>query len=132
MRNENLSLVATIVSNHIDKLASHRNQRELSKAMGFKNPNMLSMIRCGTAKIPFNKIPIIAKVLGIDAALLLRTHLREQWPEFESAVFDIFGGVLTMNEKAWLQFFIDIGMPILPVDAVRRQDLREFIEEMKE
>ena len=132
MTTENLTLVATMISDRIDKLASHRNQSELAKAMGFKSANMLSMIRCGKAKLPFNKIPIVAKVLDLDAALLLRTHLREEWPEFESAVFEVFGGVLTMNEKAWLEFFVDIGMPILPVDAVRRQDLREFIEEMKE
>ncbi|MEO6610384.1 MAG: hypothetical protein ABIN69_18145 [Aestuariivirga sp.] len=124
-------LVATMISDRIDKLASHRNQSELAKAMGFKNANMLSMIRRGKAKLPFNKIPIIAKVLDLDAALLLRTHLREEWPEFEAVVFEIFGGVLTVNEKAWLQYFIDVGMPILPVDAVKRQELREFIEELK-
>ena len=69
--------------------------------------------------------------MTFDAALLLRTHLREEWPEFEAVVFEIFGGVLTVDEKAWLEYFIDIGMPVLPVDAGRRQELREFIEELK-
>ena len=132
MPNENLTLVATMISDRIDKLASHRNQSELAKAMGFKSANMLSMIRCGKAKLPFNKIPIVAKVLDLDAALLLRTHLREEWPEFESAVFEILGGVLTMNEKAWLEFFVDIGMPALPVNREKRQELRDFVEALKD
>ena len=127
-----LPLVATMISDRIDKLASHRNQGELAKAMGFKNANMLSMIRRGKAKLPFNKIPIVAKVLDLDAALLLRTHLREQWPEFESVVFEIFGGVLTKNERAWLEFFSDVVMPALPHDAEKRMELREFIRELKE
>jgi transcriptional regulator with XRE-family HTH domain len=132
MPKENLPLVATMISDRIDRLASHRNQSELAKSMGFKSANMLSMIRRGKAKLPFNKIPIVAKVLDLDAALLLRTHLREEWPEFESAVFEIFGGVLTNTEKAWLEFFVDIGMPTLPVDREKRQELREFFEALKE
>ena len=125
-------LVATMISDRIEKLAPYRNQGELAKAMGFKNPNMLSMIRRGKAKLPFNKIPIVAKALDLDAALLLRTHLREEWPEFESVVFEIFGGVLTKNERVWLEFFTDVEMPALPVDRTKRQDLRDFLEELKD
>ena len=132
MANGNLPLVATIISDHINELASHRNQGQLAKTMGFENANMLSMIKLGKAKLPFNKIPIVAKVLEIDAALLLRTHLREEWPEFEAAVFEIFGGVLTMKEKAWLEFFVDIGMPALPTDRQKRKELREFIQELRD
>ena len=99
MPDENLSLVALMISAAIERLAPRYTQRELAKKMGFLRPNMLSMMRTGNAQVPFTKIPVIAEVLGIDPALLLRTHLRETWPEFGDVVFEIFGGILTEAEQ---------------------------------
>ena len=121
------TMVSVLISEAIDRLAPKKNQRELAREMGFVRSNMLSMLRTGAARVPFGRIPIIASVLGIDPALLLRLHLREQWPEFEEVVFDIFGGVLTDADKAWIAFFEEVGMLAPPADPEQRQKLKDIL-----
>lgn len=127
MKKETPSIVSTLISAAIDKLAPRKTQRELAREMGFKTPNMLSMLRCGDAKVPFAKIPIIAEVLGIDPALLLRLHLRETWPDFEEVVFEIFGGVMTLAEREWIEFFADACVVVPPSDMQTRKKLTDFL-----
>lgn len=124
------TIVSTLISAAIDKLAPRMTQRELSLAMGFRTPNMLSMLRTGDAKVPFTKIPMIAAVLDIDPALLFRFHLREQWPEFEEVVFEIFGGVLTRAEREWIEFFSDLDIK-LPTTAVKRKELKKVLKDLR-
>jgi transcriptional regulator with XRE-family HTH domain len=121
------SIVSTLISGAIDKMAHQLNQRELAELMGFSTPNMLSMIRTGRAKVPFVKIPIIAAALNIDPALLLRFHLREQWPEFEDVVFEIFGGVLTVGEREWMEFFGELGLLSVPKSSIKRKELKKLL-----
>jgi hypothetical protein len=97
--------------------------------MGFATPNMLSMIRTGEANVPFAKIPIVARVLKIDPGLLLRTYLRESWPEDEMVVFSIFGGILTAAEREWLKIFEDIELKLPPANLAQRQCLIEILKE---
>lgn len=101
-------------------------------AMGFGTPNMLSMLRTGHAKVPFIKIPIIAAVLNIDPAVLLRFHLREQWPEFEDVVFEIFGGILTADEREWIEFFAESGLPKVPILKSRKNEFKKIIQKFCE
>jgi transcriptional regulator with XRE-family HTH domain len=102
--------VSIIVSAAIDKLAPRKTQKELAREMGFLRPGMLSMIKTGAARIPFAKLPNVAEALGIDPALLIRTHLCETWPEFEDVVHEVFGGVLTEAERDWIEFFEGMGI----------------------
>ena len=124
---KNLTLTAMMISDAIEKLAPQKTQRELAKEMGFMRANMLSMLKTGDAKVPFAKIPIVAEVLGIDPARLLRTHLWETWPQFADVVFEIFGGILTASEREWLEFFAEAGMLSPPVDSDRRRKLAELM-----
>jgi hypothetical protein len=96
--------------------------------MGFIRANMLSMLRTGAARLPLGRIPIIAGVLGLDPALLLRLHLAEQWPEFEEVICEIFGGILTAAGKDWIEFFAEVGMICPPNDALRRQKLIDILQ----
>ena len=129
MTKKSPTIVSTLISAGIEKLAPRRTQRELAEAMGFSTPNMLSMIRTGKAKVPFAKIPVIAAVLDIDPALLLRFHLREQWPEFEEVVFEIFGGVLTNAEREWIELFGDLGLSNVPKNAIKRKELTKLLRD---
>ena len=124
---KNLSLTTMMISDAIEKLAPQKTQRELAKEMGFMRANMLSMLKTGDAKVPIAKIPIVAEVLGIDPAKLLRTHLWETWPQFADVVFEIFGGILTTAEREWLEFFEEVGMLSPPVDSDRRKKLAELM-----
>jgi transcriptional regulator with XRE-family HTH domain len=105
---EDQSLVSTIVSAAIDRLAPRKTQKELAREMGFLKPGMLSMIKTGAARIPFTKLPNVAAALDIDPALLIRTHLCETWPEFEDGVHEVFAaftrrrsGIGSSSSRAW-------------------------------
>lgn len=121
------SLTSLIVSAAIDRLAPHKTQRELAREMGFLKPGMLSMIKTGAARIPFTKLPNVAAALGVDPALLIKTHLCETWPEFEDIVHEVFGGVLTANERDWIDFFEGMGMLAPPSDPEKRQKLQRIL-----
>jgi hypothetical protein len=85
------------------------------------------MIKTGAARIPFTKLPNVAAALGIDPALLIRTHLCETWPEFEDVVHEVFGGVLTETEREWIEFFESMGMLSPPVDPEMREKLQKIL-----
>ena len=129
MTNTSKTAVADLVSRHIDMMAPRRNQREIAERIGFKRPNMLSMIRTGRAAVPFEKIPIIARELEIDPALLVRMHLKEVWPGFDNVVHEVFGGVLSSTERAWLKFFDEAGLATPPYEPAERNALAEMIKD---
>jgi transcriptional regulator with XRE-family HTH domain len=124
---EDQSLVSIIVSAAIDRLAPRKTQKELAREMGFLRPGMLSMIKTGTARIPFTKLPNVAAALGIDPALLIRAHLCETWPEFENVAHEVFGGVLTETEREWIEFFEGMGMLAPPAEAEKREKLQKML-----
>ena len=121
------TLVSILVSAAIDRLAPQKTQKELAREMGFLKPGMLSMIKTGATRIPFTKLPNVAAALGIDPALLIRTHLCETWPEFEDVVHEVFGGVLTEAEREWIDFFEGMGMLSPPVDPEKREKLQKIL-----
>lgn len=119
--------VAQLISRHIDMMSPRRNMREISQRMGFRKPNMLSMIRTGRAAVPFEKIPVIARELEIDPALLLRMHLNEVWPGFAKVVEEVFGAIITDCERRWLAFLGDICVIAPPDDLAVRTKVIELL-----
>lgn len=124
--------VAQLISRHIDMMSTKRNMREISQRMGFKKPNMLSMIRTGRAAVPFEKIPVIARELEIDPALLLRMHLNEVWPGFAKVVEDIFGAIVTDSERRWLTFLGELCTAPPPDDPNVKARIVQMLGEARE
>lgn len=85
------------------------------------------MIRTGAAQVPFGRISDIAAVLGIDPDQLLKACVMEDWPEFETVIHEIFGGILTQRERDWIRFFEDVGMLEPPRDLQQRQKLLDIL-----
>ena len=131
MTDKTRSAVVKLIARAIEDLAPQKTQTELAKEMGFCKPNMLSMIKTGRADVPFHKIPEIAKALDIDPALLLRLHLKDQWPSFGGVVDKIFGGVLTKNEREWLVLFNEIRVEAPPTDRSDRHVVKEILRTLK-
>ena len=79
-----------------------KSQKEIAREAGFATPNIITMFKQGTTKIPVRKAGALAKALGVDPAYLLRLVLREYLPETYAAIEEIAPGLaLTENEK-WL------------------------------
>lgn len=76
-----------------------KKQTELANDIGFAKPNMLSMIKTGSTKVPMQKIVPLAKALGIDKVFLFRKIMMEYQPETWTAIEEIFGNnLITQNE----------------------------------
>ena len=104
--------VADFIKNEIDH--SSLSQKELAKLVGFKTPNLITMIKLGDSKLPIVRIPKLAKALNIDPALLLEKTYTEYDPDTYSAIVDILGKPVTAVERDVLR----IVNSFLSFDAV--------------
>lgn len=77
---------------------SDKTQLEIAHEIGYEKPNIITMFKQGTTKVPINKVPMLAKALGLDPAHLLRLALREYAPEILDTIEEALGRAVTHNE----------------------------------
>lgn len=74
---------------------------EIARRLGYRRPNVIAMIKTGTMKLPINKVPDLAKILGLDRISLLQRTLLEYDPELWKTIEAVMGAkVVTDNEMA--------------------------------
>ncbi len=93
------SAIAKFLDAQIDHLKGVKTQREIAVEIGYDKPNMISMFKRGEAKVPLEKIPLLAKALGVDAGHLFRLALEQYWHGEGKLILDIFGRIATENEE---------------------------------
>lgn len=80
-----------------------KTQAEIAHEAGFQNPNVLSMLRSGSAKMPLDRVPSLARALECDPALLLRLALDQAvGSTAANAIVEIFGTPISANERGWI------------------------------
>ena len=92
----NITAIAAFLHQKIDE--SYMTQKQFAKKVGYDNPNMVSMIKHGTTKMPLEKVPIFAEVLEVDPGHLFRLALEQYWPDLRSVISRIFGCTVSSNE----------------------------------
>ena len=80
-----------------------KSQRQIAEDCGYANPNIISMFKKGHTKVPLEKIPSMAKALGVDPADMLRRAMRETMPAVLQTVEDVMGDLVTVNERKILE-----------------------------
>ena len=95
--------LTTFLQKRILELRPIKTQAEIASEAGFVNANMISIVKSGSARLPIDRVPALAKALNTDPRHLLQLAL-EQWVGGTAArTFDeIFGTVVTLNEISWL------------------------------
>lgn len=73
-------------------------QKEIATELGYSNPNIITMFKQGTTKVPINKIPAFSKVLGIEPERLLALAMEEYSPEVWKSIQSITGHLVKPNE----------------------------------
>ena len=103
-----------------DRLADcDKTQREVAAECGFETPNIITMFKNGSTKVPLNRIGPLAKAIGADPAHLLRLVMQEYLPDTWEAIEDILQStVLTANELDLVRKFRDVtgdndAMPLI-------------------
>jgi transcriptional regulator with XRE-family HTH domain len=66
-------------------------QREIAKQAGFPMPNAISMMKNGQMKVPIERIPALAKAMGVDPSDFLATALKEYQPDVWDVINNTFG-----------------------------------------
>lgn len=96
------------LTKRISALSGIKSQREIAAEVGYDRPNILSMIKTGETKLPLDKVPALAKSLGVDVKHLFRLTLEQHYPEVARVAHEIFGNVVSDNEMALVKIFREI------------------------
>lgn len=95
--NDKSITIADFIANHLAEL--DKTQREIAAECGFETPNIITMFKKGSTKVPMNRIGPLAKALGADPAHMLRLAMQEYMPDtWESIEETLKSTVLTANE----------------------------------
>jgi hypothetical protein len=121
--------VARFVGQHI--ALSGISQRAIAAACGYRNANIITMIKKGATKLPLNKVAVMASALGTDPGYLLRLVMTESDPEAWDVIVLIMGRKVSITEDEWslLQLARIAGKGRTPsVDALaNREDIAAAI-----
>lgn len=112
---------------------SPHSQREIAEAAGYPKPNILTMFKQGDTKLPVNKVPAMAKALGVDPAHLLRLVMEEYMPEAWAAVESIIGKHIVSDEEMAVVEMVrqeSRGVPLDLANPKNERRLREIIAEI--
>lgn len=100
---ENTEL-AKYLDKRILQLRPRKSQLEIVREAGFNQPNLLSMFKNGSSKLPLDRVPGMAKALECDPAFLFKLALEQLGGDTTASVIDqIFGTIVTSNEVIWLE-----------------------------
>lgn len=94
--------VADYISRQIE--ACGKSQAQIAREVGYDRPNLISMIKSGQTKLPVQKVPALARALGVDPAFLFRIVMSEYSPALLEAIGEIPGAVpVTQNERGIIE-----------------------------
>lgn len=86
------------------ELRPKKTQIAIAAEVGFHNPNMLAMIKAGTAKLPLDRVAALATALECDPVMLFQLAVEQAGENTtELAIRQIFKTLVTENEVAWLE-----------------------------
>lgn len=103
---------------HLDGLinASTKSQRQIAMELGYEKPNIITMFKQGSTRLPMEKVPAMATALGVDRAELLRMWMKDYAPEMLAVINENIGMALSRTERSWItnlrRMFADTGLPV--------------------
>lgn len=107
--------VVEYINQHIDK--KKITNAEIGRLCKFPNPNTVSMIRHGRAKLPIGRLELFAKAIGCNASELCRLAMNEYQPE-----------TLAVIEK----LLLDPGREVAPNNSEISPEEKELLGVLKE
>lgn len=115
---------------------SPKSQKEIAAEVGYDKPNVMSMLKLGTTKVPINKVGPLAKALGVDPVYFMRLVMTEYMPETWSAIEEVLGAErLVPPAQMKLLQFIRKHTKDAPIDIDDPKDskiLAEALEKITE
>jgi hypothetical protein len=86
---------------HIDRLImkSGKQQNVIAREMGYDRPNIISMFKVGTSRVPLDRVPALAEAVGVDPVGLVNMWLAEYEPNLLKVLEGSVGMTLTDAER---------------------------------
>jgi len=106
---------------------SGKTQRAIAEDLGYDNPNIVTLFKQGKTKVPVNKVPALARSLGVDPVKLLRLVMREYMPDTWEVLDSLLGASLVSEEEHALLKLVDSatgGLGFDPEDKLLDNDVR--------
>ena len=86
--------------------ACGKTEQEIAEAIGYSAASVIHAFTHGTAKVPINKIGMLARFLEIDSVYFLRLVLAEYMPDVLVAIDDALQvPMLTENERGLIEAY---------------------------
>ena len=76
-----------------------KSQKQIAEEVGFPKANILTMCKHGTTRVPIQRVPALARALGVDPAKLMKMVLEEYQPEILEAIESSLGPIVIKPEK---------------------------------
>lgn len=97
--------MSAFIDKRVNQLKGRRSQKDIAQIAGYKNQNMITMIKQGEAKLALDKVPGLARALEVDPAMLFRLALEQFFEDTTLvAVNEIFGTIVSKNEAEILAY----------------------------
>ncbi len=98
--------VSAFLEKHIN--GSKLSQKEIASICGFKNYNVVSMIKRGETGVPVEKIPKMAQALDLDRAELFEFVMSRYRPGELKAIKEVYGSPITEAERQVIKLLREI------------------------
>lgn len=122
---KSVTTVADYVAAQLVHLPKNVTQRDVAAAIGYDKPNILVMIKRGDTKLPVNKVPALAKAIGVDPLHLMRLTLNEYMPEVHDAILSVAGPIVSENEMKLIKMWRLATLETDPEISIT-EDIRDF------
>lgn len=124
---DGLSRLAKLLEQHTDW--SRLSRKEIAEAVGFKNPNMITMIKQGDAKLPIDKAPAMARVLGLDPWMFFEMALEQYYsPAAMKEIMAVLPPVLSPMEKQLIDAVRDAGRQGKSLNADKIEAIKALLD----
>lgn len=105
------SRVSALLEQRIHELKGKKSQRDIARIAGFKNPNMITILKQGDAKLALERVPALAEAIEVDPALLLRYALEQHFSaETVKVMRQVMSHMITKNETAILDYIREVSV----------------------
>lgn len=97
----------TVAEYLAEKIAAcGKTPQEIAEVIGYNSPDVVHAFTHGTAKVPINRIGLLARALEIDSVYFLRLVLSEYMPDVLVAIDDALQvPMLTENERGLIEAY---------------------------
>lgn len=102
-------------------------QRELADAVGYPNQNMITMLKQGRVKLTLDRVPAMAKALGVDPLDMFKVAITQSYdPAAVKLLLGMIEQSLSQTEREILSIAREAAGDEIPaLDDAKRERLRE-------